>query len=144
MENRDKRKTYWILPDFQKRFLIRHLMLVGGSVLVTAAIVLAFIFWQDHFLRAQFFMVTDQVGQEPVVLSRWQIVLPGIILTEALVLIFTSALGLAYSHRLAGPIYRIKKTLEAVHRGESVSEVHLRERDEFKELADAVNRILRK
>lgn len=144
MKSTNNRKIYWIMPDFQKRFLFRHMLLVGGSVLATAVIVITFFMWQDLHMQARFFMVTDQVGQDPVVLSRWQIILPPVILAEAMALLFTSIAGLFYSHRLAGPVYRMKKTVEALHGGAHVDEIHLREKDEFQELAESINRLIRR
>jgi methyl-accepting chemotaxis protein len=47
--------------------------------------------------------------------------------------------GLLLSHRVAGPLYRLKKHLQAVAEGKTVSDVRFREGDFFPEVADAYN-----
>ena len=55
--------------------------------------------------------------------------------------------GLFISHKMAGPVYRIKKTLqEAVDGNVDVTKIHfrLRKGDELKELVDALNGFIAK
>ncbi len=53
-------------------------------------------------------------------------------------------LTLFISHRTAGPIFRIRNTLEELGSGLIPGKIKLRTRDEFKELADAVNSVISK
>lgn len=46
------------------------------------------------------------------------------------------------SSGMAGPAYRLRRTLEAVQRGERPDPIRLRKRDEFHDLADALNATL--
>ncbi|NPV01568.1 MAG: hypothetical protein HPY53_09335 [Brevinematales bacterium] len=65
------------------------------------------------------------------------------ILYLALIIVF----GLFISHKMAGPVYRIKKTLlEAVDGNVDVTKIHfrLRKGDELKELVDALNGFIAK
>lgn len=48
-------------------------------------------------------------------------------------------LGLLFSHRIAGPLYRIEKTLYEIIKGNLTLKIRLREGDELSTLADAVN-----
>jgi methyl-accepting chemotaxis protein len=43
------------------------------------------------------------------------------------------------SHRMAGPVFRIRKTLLAMSEGELQDRIQLRKKDDFKSLAEAVN-----
>lgn len=47
--------------------------------------------------------------------------------------------GLLLSHRVAGPLYRLKKHLKSVSDGSTSSDVRFREGDFFQEVADAYN-----
>lgn len=47
-----------------------------------------------------------------------------------------------YSHRIAGPIYRLKKLLEEKIKGGHIEPVYFRKNDEFQELAELINKVL--
>ncbi len=57
-------------------------------------------------------------------------------------LVFVIAIVL--SHRIAGPIYRIKKTLDEISKGDYAKRLHLRKTDELKDVADSINRAIDK
>jgi len=64
----------------------------------------------------------------------------GILLLTVMVFAFT--LAVYYLHRLAGPVYRIEKTLNDMAEGKEVSPVVLRKQDFFKSLAESLNKII--
>ena len=47
------------------------------------------------------------------------------------------------THRIAGPIYRLEKTLDELIQGEDVGFIRLRKHDEFKEFAAKLNEVIR-
>jgi len=47
--------------------------------------------------------------------------------------------GVLVTHRIAGPIYRMERHLEAIARGENPGECRIREGDEFHELCARLN-----
>jgi len=50
---------------------------------------------------------------------------------------------LFYSHKIAGPVYRFKKVTEEVAKGNFDIEINLRKNDEFKDLAESMNTMIR-
>jgi len=56
-----------------------------------------------------------------------------------LVLIFYS---LFFSHKMAGPMFRIKKTLKEIIANKKVNEIKLRKKDQFHDLASLLNEAL--
>ena len=50
-------------------------------------------------------------------------------------------LGLLFSHKIAGPVYRIEKTLGEIMKGNLGLKIRLREGDEFVDLADMINNL---
>lgn len=48
-------------------------------------------------------------------------------------------LGLLFSHKIAGPVYRIEKSIEEIAKGNLALKVKLRKGDEFWDLADMIN-----
>jgi hypothetical protein len=47
-----------------------------------------------------------------------------------------------YSHRIAGPVYRMQKDIEKALEGEKGVRVHLRKKDKLKDLAEKVNALI--
>lgn len=80
-------------------------------------------------------------------MNTFQFQLKPMIWMSALYLVMIVVFGLFVSHKMAGPVYRIKKTLKEVADGKvSVKDVKfsLRKRDELKDLVDALNDFLDK
>jgi signal transduction histidine kinase len=46
------------------------------------------------------------------------------------------------SHRIAGPLYNMERTIDLVIQGESVGYIRLREKDEFHNLAEKINELI--
>ncbi len=65
-----------------------------------------------------------------------------VIVISALFLIITFVLFSIYTHRVAGPILRFTRCLEAVGRKDLTQRAFLRKEDEFKELAETYNHSL--
>lgn len=55
--------------------------------------------------------------------------------------IFNYFLWLVYSHRIFGPEVSIRRQIDALCKGEYDKRITLRKRDEFKEVADDLNRL---
>lgn len=51
-------------------------------------------------------------------------------------------IGILVTHKIAGPVFRLERHLEAVARGEEPGECRLRKKDEFQNLARLVNAAL--
>lgn len=56
--------------------------------------------------------------------------------------VLTGVLGIFYMHRIAGPIYRIEKTLEETMEGKHFFPIRLRQKDFFKNLAETLNKFM--
>jgi len=50
-------------------------------------------------------------------------------------------ISLIFSHRVVGPIYRLRQYIELLSRGEQIPQVKLRRYDEFKEVASSLDRL---
>jgi methyl-accepting chemotaxis protein len=51
-------------------------------------------------------------------------------------------LGIRYSHRIAGPLYRLDSKMRRIAEGEAPSPVSFRRKDQFLQLADSFNAML--
>jgi len=59
-------------------------------------------------------------------------------------LLIIGGYGIAFLHRVAGPVYRFRQTLLKMNRGETVHEIKLREGDFFHEMAHDINVMIRR
>lgn len=60
------------------------------------------------------------------------------------ILVFAFTVGVYYLHRIAGPIFRIERTIREMAEGKKVECLRLRKKDFFKSLAEAVNKLIEK
>src|SRR5882762_573812 len=142
-----KRKQYWIVPDFQARMIRQWALLVLMTNISTCLITLAFVRYQDGQTPGQYFYTPDKLDGspvivDPVVVKRQDIVFPSLLIALGIGIGVSLLAGIFYSHRLAGPLYRIRRTLSDVQEGKPMRPIVLRKNDEFKELAEDLNRLL--
>ena len=62
--------------------------------------------------------------------------------TSVIISVVGTLIGLRFSHRLAGPIFRLKKELRRLNEGEKIEEIVLRDADFFKEVVDELNLVV--
>jgi hypothetical protein len=123
----DRRKGLIVDPGFQNRARVK-VMGLAMAVVTTALVVMK---------------VASYVAARPVLLDNPLMPL----LLAATPLLLCAAIVRAcdrISNRMAGPAYRLRRTLEAVQRGERPEPIRLRKGDEFHDLADALNAALQK
>ncbi|MDD5669131.1 MAG: hypothetical protein PHE58_03765 [Candidatus Omnitrophica bacterium] len=77
-------------------------------------------------------------------LREWQRIKLVVLIVLPVGLGIVGLLSLFYSHRIAGPMYRLNKSLDMLAEGKDVSYFRFRGYDEFKELAESFERLRRK
>ena len=77
-----------------------------------------------------------------VTTDRFLLAWPVAALVAVIFLVLAFLIGILYSHKLAGPIYRVEKSIMALIHGQSDFKIKLRKKDEFKNLADTFNRLI--
>lgn len=136
-------KPFWK----RRKFLINeHLQVhfIGFSTVLSLCASVTFYLASEYFFVRYYGFAID-VGMRPSdpffrVLSNMEMLLTYIFaVTSVIVVLVGVAGGLLFSHRVAGPMYRLKKHCEAVARGESLGDVTFRKGDYFMEVAEAYN-----
>ena len=74
--------------------------------------------------------------------KRWEIIVPPILINNLFMLILVSVLGVIYSHRIAGPAFRMTRELRRVLDGEEGVRIMIRKRDKFRNLAVRINELI--
>ncbi len=134
MAQKYKRRNFFIKKDFQGKLILGYFLFVTGGCLFFLFLLGLFsadtltISYNNHDL---------QLGQTPIMLIRetlaahWVfIVLGGAFLVAAAMLL---------THRIAGPLFRLERTLDNMLKGKLDDTIYLRINDEGKDLAKKIN-----
>lgn len=129
----DKRRKQLVQPRLQMRLVLTFL----GVALV--GLMLQFVLF-----AATLSSLAAELPQDgPLLLER----IPGYTVTVLVVSVcvlfpLTITVGILTTFRVAGPLYRIERHLEAIARGEDPGECRIRKGDQLQELCDTLNSAL--
>jgi len=130
MEKRIKRHIYFIEKSFQARFILKFCGLIGLGGVLTIGLL---------YLWAKGATTVSIVNSRVIVTTTADFILPlliqTVIIVTILVAIATIAVTLFVSHKIAGPLYRFKKIMEAMGEGDFLSQVKIRKGDQLQDLA---------
>ncbi|MEZ4815587.1 MAG: hypothetical protein R3A80_10340 [Bdellovibrionota bacterium] len=137
---KNKRKVLLINPNFQLKFL-RNLVYL--NVLVCTAFYCAqlYFFWQSRELGRGIALPPDHVFFQFIDEQQRSMTWMSIG-TISFVSMLICGFGLLYSHRIAGPIYRLQTYLKGRSEGVEKGPLKFRDADYFPELAEAVNNFI--
>jgi len=74
-------------------------------------------------------------------LTQWDKTKRVIFVVVFWVLLFVGLLSLLYSHRIAGPLFRIRRYVDMLYEGKDIPPIRLRKHDQFKELAESLDKL---
>ena len=132
-----RRKQYLI----EKRFQMRYTAIILCVMFLTSFIAVYTTYFTSLTILGEKLANVYPQGRLIPILNTVNLT---IIMRMLFVIPFLVVGSILISHRIAGPVYRIRRHLETVGDGDLSVEVHLRKGDELKNLAEAVNRMQRK
>ena len=131
---KDRRAIHFIEKKFQTQFIVRFCMLVFLSGLLTIALI--------YFLAMRSTTVSI-INSRVVVRTTADFLLPLLTQTVAIVVILISIitvfLALYASHKIAGPLYNLKRTMQRLKDGDFSLGFRIRHLDQLQELANTVD-----
>lgn len=134
-----KRRIYFIEKKFQTRFILKFCGLVAIGGILTIGIL---------YLLAMRSTTVSVVNSRVVVRTTADFILPILIQTVVIVMILvglaTITVTLFVSHKIAGPLYRFKKVMQALAEGDFASDFRIRHLDQLQDIADAFNNMIAK
>jgi methyl-accepting chemotaxis protein len=74
-------------------------------------------------------------------MEKWAKTKMSIIFLLSVILLFSGVISLLFSHRIAGPILRLTRSMDFLAEGKDIPSFHFRTYDEFKELATAFDKL---
>jgi len=89
------------------------------------------------------FAVSGSVTTLPAQATLLKLIWPVLLICVVIALVLTFFYGVVISHRMAGPIYRIRKILDKMAQGDLSAQVHLRRKDDFSALAASINSLIK-
>jgi methyl-accepting chemotaxis protein len=136
MGKRYKRRKLLIKKDFQGRLIFGCFLFVAGGGLLFNVLL--------GVLSADATTISQashdfQIDQTPLLLvkqiltTNWFLIIIGSV--------FMMVASLFLSHRIAGPMFRFESTLDNMKKGQLDNIIHLRDKDEGKELAHKINEL---
>jgi len=129
-----KRHIFFIKKDLQGRQVLGFFLFFAGGCLMFIALFMLFsansltIAYNGGELR---FSQTPLMLLKEVLASSWVVVVIG-----GGLLVYAAV---RFTHRVAGPLFRFEKALDNMNDGHLDDHIHLRAKDEGKELADKIN-----
>jgi methyl-accepting chemotaxis protein len=128
------RRIYFINRKFQIEFSLRFLLIIAAA---SIAVMLLF------FYNSRGTLTAGYTGSEVKLLQTGAYFLPSLIVSTVVIVIFSCITGaivlILLSHRLAGPLFRFHATLDELSAGNLTRRFNLRDKDQFKGLADRIN-----
>ena len=137
LKTKSRRKKLLINPDFQVNFL-KNILFLNIGVCGFFYLAHAYFFWQGRELGRSIQLPADHVFFKFLAEQQRSMNLISLA-TMCVVSALIVAFGLVYSHRIAGPIYRLQKYLKERNAGTEKGNLYFRQGDYFPELADSVN-----
>jgi methyl-accepting chemotaxis protein len=132
--NFTKRKNYFIEREFQTKYLLLTIIMLLAYTLLFVTIIFA-----PYILKLYLnYPLAEKAEAAKVLLFLHGTVWPWI----GGVILFFGAFSIFISHKIAGPLFRIKKTLAQMTEGDLNTSVRLRKWDDLKDLAQHVNHLI--
>ena len=130
--NIQKRRIYYIEKEFQTKYILLTIFL-----LLTYTFAFIIIIFSPYMLTLylDFYSLSEKAEAARTLLLLHSTVWPGI---GGIILLF-GAVSIFITHKIAGPLYNLKKSISEITEGNLDVKVKLRKRDDLKDLAEHVN-----
>jgi methyl-accepting chemotaxis protein len=126
----NKRRTVYIEKPFQRRFILKF-CLIALVAMFCASLLLYFLSQDTMTATYRYHHLSLQQTAEAI--------LPALIITNTVVLlgflVATVFVTLYVSHKIAGPLYRLGKSVESIGQGNLKLRISLRRRDQLADFA---------
>jgi methyl-accepting chemotaxis protein len=126
------RRQYLVDRPYQLRFVTRLFMVVL-AVAVVSSLIASTLLWRQLY--------QPDLGSSPGLITGLIAIAVTLLVELLLAIPLIFVLGIRQSHRIVGPLKRIRRTLEAIGQGDFSQRITLREGDLLEDLAKAINQM---
>lgn len=132
--NFHKRRNYFIEKKFQTKYILLTILLLLSYTLMFVTIIFA-----PYILTLYFdYPLAEKADAARALLLLHAKIWPWI----GGIIIFFGAVSIFISHKVAGPLYRVKKSLDRITEGDLDVVIKLRKWDDMKDLAEHINMLV--
>lgn len=133
----NKRRNFFIKKEFQGNFIIKFILLIFLGIMLSSGIVyyLTVKNLEEAYYRSHIKIASTGEIVYPILLTAN-------IITIGIVIVITIIITLLISHKIAGPLYRIEKSIREIAGGNLSFQIYLRAKDELITLADIFNSMI--
>ena len=135
-EKTHQRRIVYIQKEFQRKFILKF-CLVALCAMVVASLLL--------YALSKNTMTATYRYHHLALQRTGEAILPSLLVTNLIVLVVflaaTIMMTLYVSHKIGGPLYHLKKSLEAIGNGDLITLVRLREHDQLMDFAATINQM---
>ena len=140
-----KRSQYIVDPEFQYS-LIRKIAILAILMIVMSLSVLVIFYYmygdvQLELIQPSPFDIAEDVNIVPEERTLLDLLWPVMAACLVVTLGITFFFGMFISHRMAGPVFRMQRTLKEMSEGNLRGYIQLRDKDDFKGLAEQINNV---
>ena len=131
-----KRKQYFINKTFQSEFIVKFCgLVIMGSV----------VFGIILYLFSKHALTTSFENSRLVIKSTADYIFPGLLFGGVITAIITAlaagAVVMLMTHRIAGPMYRFERYINEIGSGRLYSDLKIRKKDQFQNMAGSLNKM---
>ena len=134
-----KRKIHFIDKPFQSKFILKFCALVALGGLLTIGILYL---WAGKSTTVA--IVNSRVEVRTTADFMLPILIQTVIIVSIIVSLATIVVALFVSHKIAGPLYRLKNTMEKLEQGNFAEDFHIRSNDQLQDIAGSFNNMIKK
>ncbi len=128
-----RRRNYLINKDFQLRYVGK---IIFGIMIMAFVVAMTVYYTTWARIMDAFYELADVARQyAPLFISTNF----SLIILLVVFMAVAAVLAVFISHKIAGPMFRFERSLEAIAKGDLHFQVNLRKSDEFKYLAEKIN-----
>ena len=127
-----QRRRYITHKKFQFRMTGMLLLLVLLATLVTTVV-------NHYFLLSSIVDFTMEHGRGPTGMDLFAAAMRPLVIILPMVFVILAIIVIFISHRIAGPLYRLKMYMEKVENGDYSVKLNFRENDAIHDIADSFN-----
>jgi hypothetical protein len=132
-------KNLLIYPKMQIKYTLFNVAICLVLIVAYSSVFYAFI-KENYFAFIELGFLDDAVKTQ--MYSELHKVYQILFVSSFLFLILIVYVSISFSHRVAGPIYKMTKVLKEMRESNAVTKISLRKNDEFKELCEEINMVI--
>lgn len=137
--SRRKIKNFWLNSQFQGRY-VRSL--VASSLL--AMLLYGIVFYkhikENYDTLVKISPMSDEAKTQ--LYSELNQIIVYLSASSLFFLLLVTLIGVIYSHRVAGPLFKIKNVCKEICEGNSSARIVLRPKDEFQDVTEQLNKMI--